>query len=162
MQMKTSLPEPVSCSSQAVLLAKPSASHHTGLLSAASPPSPTCLAPRVGLSSPSRPELGVHPADCSQGKKDIQMGGNRRVFCFLLQKKARLFLAPFSTNQIFFSFSKPCVWQASGRGVEISACILNTSAFLLAVGFVCLPLPGCLPHLRIVDFTHTRLSSQRK
>lgn len=90
------------------------------------------------------------------------MEGNRRAFCFLLQEKARLFLAPFSTNQIFFSFSKPCVWQASDSRMKIRARILNTFAFLLGVSFVCLPLPGCLPCLRIVDFFQILLSSQRK
>ena len=161
--MKTSLPGPASHSSHAVPLANPRAftSHWPSL--ATSPLSPACPAPRFGLWSVSfQARAPSSPCRLQPRKKDIQMGGNRRVFCFLLQEKARLFLAPFSTNQIFFSFSKPCVWQASGRGVEISACILNTSAFFLGVGFVCLPLPGCLPCLRIVDFTQTLLSSQRK
>lgn len=50
------------------------------------------------------PELRGSPRRPQPREKNIQMGGNRRVFCFLLQEKARLFLAPFSTNQIFSFF----------------------------------------------------------
>lgn len=135
--------------------------------SAPSQPGPRCPPPCLSVLAccllPG-PELRGSPRRPQPREKNIQMGGNRRVFCFLLQERARLFLAPFSTNQIFFflSFSKPCVWQASGRGANIRARILNTVAFLLGVSFVSLPLLGCLPCLRIADFLQTPLSSQRK
>lgn len=77
------------------------------------------------------------------------MGEAAEFSVFFCRRKQGYFW-PLSVQIRFFfflSFSKPCVWQASGRGVKIRARILNTFAFLLGVSFVCLPLPGCLPRL---------------
>lgn len=80
---------------------------------------------------------------------------------FLLQEKARLFLAPFNTNQIFFSFAKP-VSGRLGPGSENQSSSSEYLCIAARISFVCLPLPGCLPRLQTVDFSQTLLSSQRK
>lgn len=144
-------------------LAKPRALKQTWPGSATAPLSPlsrpsvlaSCVLP--GLSSE------VQPAHRSQGKRTSKWE-ETTAFCFLLQEEKQGYFWPHSVQIRFFflSFSKPCVWQASGRGVKMRARILNTFAFLLGVSFVCLPLPGCLPRLQIVDCSQTLLSSQRK
>lgn len=88
------------------------------------------------------------------------MGGNRRVL-FSSAGESKVIFGPFQyKSDFFFSFSKPCVWQAPSRGVKIRARVLNTFAFSLSVSFVCLPLPGCLQCLRLL--TSLKPCSQAK
>lgn len=123
-----------------------------------------CHAPGFGLLSPSQ---RAPSSPCRLGAREKGHPSGRKPWSFLFSSSGenKVIFGPFQYKSDFFfflSFSKPCVWQASGRGVEIRACILNTFAFLLGVGFVCLPLPGCLPCLWIVDFAQRLLLSQRK
>lgn len=97
--METSLLMTASFSSRHCAPGKTRASHPTGLLS---PLSRSRVWPIVSFQA----HAPGSPHRLWAWKKDIQMGGNRGVFCFLLQEKAKLFLAPFSTNQIFFPFLK--------------------------------------------------------
>lgn len=135
--MKASFPVTASCSSHACPWLNSGLFNQPWPLLSHVPTVPLVLPECFGLSSPSRPALPGSPCRPQPREKDSQMGGNRRVFCFLLQEKARLFLAPFSTNQIVV-FTKPCVWQASGRGVKNQSslpeylCIFSGCQFCLS------------------------------
>lgn len=99
-----------------------------------------------GLLSFSRAEL---PGSCCRQqprKKDCQVGGNRRVFCFLLREKAGLFWAPFSTNQIFFFFFFPFRKALCLRGFRQERNQSSRSEYLciFAGCRFCLPSSACL------------------
>lgn len=111
---------------------------------------PSCL--RILAYGGLLPGLSSPLLSCPQqpGRKHCQMGGNHRIFCFFLQEKARLFLAPFITNQlcvcVFFICKALCL-AGFRHEVKIGALLLNTFAFLPGINFVCIPLPDCLPCL---------------
>lgn len=155
--MKASLLMTASFSSQHCAPGKTPASHPAGLLS---PLSRSRVWPIVCLLP--NPSSGFTPPTAGHGKRTSKWEETAEFSVFFCRRKQGYFWRLSVQIRFFSPFSKPCVWQASGRGVEIRACILNTFAFLLGVSFVCLPLPGCLPCLRIVDFAQTLLSSQRK
>ena len=90
-------------------------------------------------------------------------GRKPQSFLFSFARESKVIFGPFQYKSDFFFFhSQSLCLAGSGRGVKIGALVLNTFAFLPRISFVCLPLPGRLLCLRIVDFSRMLLSSQRK
>lgn len=109
--------------------------------------------------------LGL-PLPSPAKKKGELYGRTPKIFCILLQDKAKLFLAPLRTNQIyFFSFfllQSPVSGRFHAEEWKLELPFSMPWQFLLSISFVCLPLADCLLCLRVVDFFQRLLSSQGK